>query len=840
MIELSPQNLSYTRRTFVKPGGDPDTCQLIIVGEQPGKMDVIDGRPFAGPSGKELTGILSRVGIANAQCYKTNVIKDLDNPISHYFAYNPKSKQVDVTDDGRYYITKLQEELQAIPTTAVVLAVGNIAMYALTGQWGITKRRGSVYKNHLSEHWVVPCIHPSTVLRGEEENRLLIQWDIIKAVKLQRGQYELPNFTLHIRPSFALCVEWLRRMWQSGIHGKHIAFDIEVKNEEVCSIAFADNTHEALCIPFTYEGGLYFSPPQEVQIMQLIAGILENEAIPKLAQNAIFDTHFMLRKYGIKTKNCDDTYVAQKMLMGDYPAGLDFIASIYSNVPYYKDEGKAWFAGKNNSFDSLWEYNCKDVLVCTQAFPQQREDLIAQGNLEIYYEQNRLIEPLTYLMEHGIRCDVEGMVAEAMKHKEVIVELQSQLNELAGKELNANSAKQLKAYFYEEKGMTPYKKKGKGGVTCDTDAMKRLARKGFKEASIIKDIRGNKKLLSTYLPLDEEGNPVKIDKDGRIRCSYNPVGTRYSRISSSTNIFGTGMNMQNWPHHLKKYLLPDKGYGYYSFDLSNAENRIVAYVGDVSEMIEVFVKGLDAHRKTASLIFDKPYEEISDEPGSCSLGDGTKSERDFGKRSNHGLNYDLGYKAFSFIYELPEPQGRYIVDKYHRSYPGIRKVFHKRVQNEIMRSRTVTNLLGRKTLFHKPISDELYKAAYSGIPQGTVGDIMNKYGVNYVYYSGEFPEVELLEQVHDSLGMQIPFPTEANGITWERHAEILLKIKASLEVPLEANGRTFTIPADLTFGTTFYKKDCLELKGGKFPTEISTLAAKLQEMWGQLNERKHK
>lgn len=53
-------------------------------------------------------------------------------------------------------------------------------------------------------------------------------------------------------------------------------------------------------------------------------------------------------------------------------------------------------------------------------------------------------------------------------------------------------------------------------------------------------------------------------------------------------------------------LLPDPGYVYYSYDLSQAENRIVGYVGNIPEMIDAFESGKDVHRLTASLVFKKP------------------------------------------------------------------------------------------------------------------------------------------------------------------------------------------------------------------------------------------
>lgn len=543
--------LSYIPHSYVRPTGNIETADLIIIGEQPGRLDVVDKRPFTGSVGRELTGLLSRVDLSLGDCYKSYVIKDLEQWSGNMIFYNKKTRQIDVTPDAAYYLTELEKELSKAKPTAVILAMGNLSLYALTRQWGITKKRGSIYKSTICPNYVIPCIHPVTIERGEEENRLLIQWDIMKAVDIIKGKLELPLLSLTIRPSFQQCLDYLQKMSMLGIQGEHISFDIEVSNGEMCSIAFGStaDTQEAFCIPFVYEGGSYFTVPQEVTIMKMIGDILENGAIIKLGQNLVFDTHFLLRKYGIKSTNLDDTFIAQKILMGDYPCGLDFICSIYTNIPYYKDEGKSWFAGRNNSFDALWEYNAKDVLVCSQTFPKQKANLIENGNWEIYRNQCDLVEPLTYLMEHGIRCNVDGMAESAFKYKEKIEELKLKMpvvgidkkgNEIR---LSAQSPKQLKEFFYEAQGFDVLKDRKTGKATTNDQAMKRLSRKGSTEAKVVQEIRKNNKLLATYLPVDDDGNLMKIDKDGRVRCSYNPVGTRYSRLSSSANIFGTGMNL---------------------------------------------------------------------------------------------------------------------------------------------------------------------------------------------------------------------------------------------------------------------------------------------------------
>jgi len=472
--------------------------------------------------------------------------------------------------------------------------------------------------------------------------------------------------------------------------------------------------------------------------------------------------------------------------------GLDFITTMYTDIPYYKAEGKKWFK-VGGAYRTLWNYNTLDSLSCAEAGPKQVADLKRQGNEAAYYRQCKIIEPLVYMQERGILVDVKGMKEKGEKYDRLIEERTEDLRQLCGFAINPNSPKQLADYFYNVKGLPAYRKRG-GGVTTDDDALKRLVRKGIREASLVREIREYTKARGNYL------NTEKVDSDSRIRCSYNPAGTRFSRISSSENIFGTGMNLQNWPHDLLIYLLFDPDYAGYTFDLSQAENRIVAYEGNIGPMIDAFESGKDVHKLTAGLIFSRPPDEISNDPGSSPLGGGKHSERFWGKKSNHALNYDLGYKSFSFVCEIPESQGKWIVERYHLAYPGIRQSYHAGVKKQLLVNRTLTNLMGRKTLFLGEWGDKLWKAAYSCIPQGTTGDKINEHGLIYIYYDqANFSDVELLVQVHDSIGLQIPLST-----SWLDHAVILQKIKRSLETPLSTSySREFVIPVDIKMGKNF-------------------------------------
>jgi len=797
------------RATYVGPSGSKDS-PYIIVGEQPGKTEIMRGRPFCGPSGVELEDNLRIAGINRADCYMTNVVKDADRPLGHYIEFNPR-KGTTIHPPGQEYINELARELTEC-SGRIIIALGNTALFAMADRVGVTKWRGSVISPTLvSDKLLIPSIHPSTIIfpKNQYTNKRLLIYDLLRARQVKEGKWKTLDRHIAIRPTFSQSMNFLNVCSMWGKLGNPVAYDIEVDvfNGEMTCISFAYTPTDVMSIPFTCERGDYFTLPQEAEILKKIASILEDPTIPILGQNLVFDCHYMLRKYGIHTSNIHDTMVAQKTLLPDYPVGLHFICSQYTDIPYYKDDGKYWLKGIGN-WESGWRYNALDSVVCADAYPKQMDALFKQHNYFAYERKRKSILPYVFIMEHGIRINLGSMKQaydDALREEE---DLLRQLHYKCGFELNPNSPKQVATYFYVTKKLPAYKNKD-GGNTTDEKALKRIARKGYPEASIILKIRGLNKERATFL------DTAKVDPDGRMRCSYNPVGTRFSRASSSENIFGTGNNLQNQPHRVLTHFLADPYHVFYGMDLSQAENRIVAYVGRISQMIEAFENKEDIHGLTAKIMANiffgaEKARDINVKTTLAPIGDGKKSWRDWGKKANHGLNYDLGYKTFSLYNEIPDRDGKLIVDIYHKAYPGVRNGFHSYVQSCINRNRTLTNLMDRKTVFTDKIDDALYKDAYACIPQGTVGDIIDERGLNFVYYNRSelFRSVKLLIQVHDQIGFQIPTPLHPDTpVSWEDHGRILTQIKASLETPLYTHyGLKFVIPADTTMGVSLNKE----------------------------------
>ena len=833
------------RHTYVPPSGDTN-AKLAGCGEQPGYQEVRarPPRPFIGPAGQGLDECLAMVKIPRREIYLTNVIKDLDKPLAAYINLDNRGKWT-VSAEGLEYISELGKELKALNLN-VIVAFGNIALLALCNRVGITKWRGSVLESTLVPGLkVVPTFHPATFIPPKFNflNKPVICEDLMRA-KYEAEFKEIKRLERKVitQPDFNQSINTLRHCYRVGRLGQIIGIDIEVIHGEVDCIGLSWSPTESICIPFRGPHGDYFTVEQELQIMKGIAYILQDESIDKCGANFIFDTQFLFHKYGIVPRgSLHCTQIAQKISYPDFPASLAAVTTMYTDIPYYKEDGKQWMKMGAGSWEEWWNYNGFDSFIPVETIPKQIAILKKQGNEATYERQRKLIKPLLYMGERGIRVDVSGMMEYEKEQSKILDEKSAELKSIVGRDINPNSPKQLMEYFYKELGNKPYKKKNAQGQyndSIDVDALKRLVRQGGKAseaARIMLDIRSLSKRISTYLDIG------KVDKDGRYRSSYKPVGAETGRLSSGETIFGTGGNQQNWPHDLLRFFLFDEGYIGYSFDLSQIENRIVAYTGGVLAQIEAFEQGIDLHTLTASIIFHKPYNQISKVDGSSSLGDGRQSERYWGKKGNHGINYDESYKKFALVNEITEAEAKQTLEEIHQGYPQIRDGYHAMIQDMLKSTRTVTNLFGRTRLFLGPVHEsypnvpkhacvETFRQAYAHFAQSTCADKVNEQGVEHIYYDQEhYGLVELLAQVHDSVVFQIPL-----SLPWIEHAKILIRIKNSLETPLIWHDREIPTPVDLAIGFNMCKEMMEEMKSKDIPSDEEKLAEKLQLIYNKL------
>lgn len=815
-------------------------AKLAIVGEAPGMVEVARGEPFIGPSGKILSMLLGQRGISKSDVFITNVLK---TTIESYGGKDVKKN--DAAKFSRNFPREYEEALVELERELThpdmdiqcVLAMGNLAVEALTGKKGITKHRGSVYFYvRKPDVKVVPCFHVTNTFR-ERATYFLIAHDIgVWKEESSSKEIHTTPYKAYIRPGFQQVISYLTNILNTP---QRITYDIETSREELYCFGIG-NTKEAMVIPFMYKNVNFWTLDQELEIMDLIAAILESEEHPKVAQNAIFDGSFMWMKYGIHPKMVDfDTMVAQAIIFPDLPKGLDMLTSLYTDLPYYKDEGKDW----NNIRDdeAIWNYNAKDVIATARVMEAQAQLILKYHHEETFTRQMGLIPILTRMSVTGVPLDVKGMRERAAAFEDTESELQTKLNAIVKEktkgellELNPNSSQQMQDYFYDRLGIRPYRNKA-GVITVDKLALKRLVKTHhLEEAQIIQDIKAKGKQRSTYLNM-------MVDEDWKFRCSYNPVGTDNGRISSSKNIFGKGTNFQNIPYAVRRYFNSHPDHFLTSIDLGQAENRIVAYVADDKSMTTAFEQGIDIHSRTGAMLATTFYgrkvttEEVKrwhKEDQKAPIGDGSHTWRDWGKRSNHGLNYGFGYRAFSLMYQIPEPDAKFIVENYHNIYPDVRNSYQAQIIRMIEQDGYVLNLKGRRRYFLKSpvdsVKQEAYRLGFSVLPQSTVADIVAEamFELEKMAIEGK---VIPINQVHDSIGFDTPFSIGLSG-----YKEVVSRVVKILEQPLRwKSGPIFSIPADIAIGLNLGKRgddNPLGLKEIK-SSEIETAYNEVKHLW---------
>lgn len=154
----------YQNATQTVFGAGRAGARFILVGEQPGDREDIEGQPFVGPAGLLLDQCLTEAGIDRGEAYVTNAVK--------HFKWEPRGKRrihkkpnARETAACRPWLDAELEEIQP----EMVICLGATAAQALLGKsFRVTQDRGLV----LHQQGLPPLlatVHPSSILRSPDE-----------------------------------------------------------------------------------------------------------------------------------------------------------------------------------------------------------------------------------------------------------------------------------------------------------------------------------------------------------------------------------------------------------------------------------------------------------------------------------------------------------------------------------------------------------------------------------------------------------------------------------------------------------------------------------------------
>jgi uracil-DNA glycosylase family protein len=156
-----PLYLGATQAVF---GEGPSDARIMLVGEQPGDREDVEGHPFVGPAGKLLDRALQAAGLARGSVYLTNAVKHFHFETRGKFRLHKRPPATAVKACRPW----LEAELAVLEPQVVVLLGATAAQAILGSTFRVTKDRGKFIKHDIAPA-VIATLHPSAILRAPDE-----------------------------------------------------------------------------------------------------------------------------------------------------------------------------------------------------------------------------------------------------------------------------------------------------------------------------------------------------------------------------------------------------------------------------------------------------------------------------------------------------------------------------------------------------------------------------------------------------------------------------------------------------------------------------------------------
>ena len=783
----------------MKMGWGNPNARVMVIGEFWQPADEARQQCFSGYTGDAMIKLLRDAGILEGECYFT-VVVPARPPYGDAARWIPKSKRqvlphhvwcIDrsvepILAEG---VIRLGQEIELLKPK-VIIACGNLALWALTGADSAEKWRGSLleYKGIR----LIPTFNPQNLMASWASRAPMLR-DVQRAARELVSPVPTPVWSFIIRPTLDRVAGVIDGLLARMDGGECCWFDldIETRGPQIACLGFSYSATEALVIPFMCierKDG-YWSLDEEALIVYQLYKLFTHENARIRWQNGLFDAQFLLRYWHFIPRHGQDTMLSQHTLFAGQKKSLAYQASVYcEHYVYWKDDGKTW--AKEVSEEQLWAYNAQDCIRTREVGEVEAKALASMGLADVDAFQQSMFYPVLQAMSRGVRVDQEARAGVAESIRAAISSRQAFLEDVVGHSLNPKSPKQMTTFFYgdlKQQANNTRAKKGKAGhLTCDDEALDKIAKREpilLPVVQAIKEIRSLNVFLATFIEM-----PVD-DFDGRMRCSYNITGTETFRLSSSQNVFGSGGNLQNLPKgdekgllpNIRKFFVPDPGMVFFDTDLDRADAQVVAWESEEHELKEALVRGVDLHLLNAYAIQGKeapPLEWLVEGHAEYDrIRSGMKKERQLAKSWVHGTNYGGTPRTMAIAAGITVRESEEAQKLYFGKYPGI-QAWHKRVWESLQHTKMVSNKFGYRRFYFDRV-DNLLPEALAWIPQSTVGLYINR--VWRKIYE-ELPEVEVLLQVHDSLAGQ--FPIEKADYCIEKIKSIARTIVVPYDDPL--------------------------------------------------------
>lgn len=380
-------------------------------------------------------------------------------------------------------------------------------------------------------------------------------------------------------------------------------------------------------------------------------------------------------------------------------------------------------------------YLLKDQLI-KEITNQDQLDLL--NNIEL-----PLSTVLAKMEYEGILISKEELNNQTVEMEKRINEISAKIIELAGKDFNIASPKQLGDILFEDLGL-PGGKKNKTGYSTNADVLNKI-KDSHEIIPLIIDFRELNKLYTTYLL----GLNNVIFEDNKIHTIYMQALTTTGRLSS------VEPNLQNIPtrtyegRQIRKAFIAEENCYLLGSDYSQIELRVLADIANVQALKDAFNNNRDIHSETAKAVFDIENEVDSE-------------QRRAAKAVNFGIIYGMGAWSLADDLNISVKEAEEFIKKYLNVYPEIKKYMEDIVEFGTNNGYVETLLKRRRYI--PELNSSVYmqrefgkRTALNAPIQGTAADIIKIAMINLDNYLTENnKESKLLLQVHDELILQVP------------------------------------------------------------------------------------
>lgn len=766
--------------------GHGRNSEIMLVGDYATEEDFANEKALTGYQEQVLKSMFREHNFHLEETYRTLYIKDR---LTYYGRAKKKRDEAlkEAFKKHNYNELLLHEIVTLKPF--VIVPLGNLSLKFLTGEKSVERFRGSVLPPapdlKLSiDHpiRVIPTLSPQ-VLNQDWTARVYCSLDIQKVIANKQNWTEIKQ-----RELIWICktAQELRNYFNRIRSCDFVTCDIETYCGIPTCIGFSHDGYEGVCVPLLDNSIDYAN---RILIWQLVSRFLAS-AVPKVNQNIKYD-QTILERFSFQVNNIIfDTQIASGLIYPELPKNLGFLTSIYTEMPYFKDEGKE-FDPTIHDRNRLYIYNAKDCISTWQTAAKQHEEIIELGMKPLMYGnvpdgKEPEMNPMGMMKLYHIyqKMDLRGIQVDDSARKRLIAKYESLCqvyetllrNKIGDPKFNINSHVQVGEFVYEELKFPKRSKttaSGKSSYNTDEETLEDLylnyAEHISREdaAEILETIIFIRKLYKILQTLNTPLHP-----DLRLRANSNLSGTTTGRTSENktTDILmelvgrkiihkrlghskqtigkhGFKYQKRTYGNDLRSLFVPSPGCVLVEADLSQAEARVDAVLANDFDILPRFDDGIGIHRLTGSWFFNCDPLDIKKNTEEYHLA---KIIRHAGERNIKAAHLSLMvHKPIEFCQQQ--------LDGFHRFQPKIRGVFHTDVINFVRKNRHLVYPNGRRRDFFGRPNEQLWNEAISALPQGIVSD-QNKFTMIPFYEDDNcFPWIY---EGHDATMCELPKGTE--------------------------------------------------------------------------------